>query len=99
MVTLNLNEIIQDWYNNNCWIEDIYGCHKFKKDTIFKYKKSNLENYLVTIFKKYYKHNVFIIKYIKAAQFLGLKPNSKAYKEFIQLILNIINKVKYNYGN
>lgn len=95
MITLNLNEIIQDWYNENCWIEDIYGSHKFKKETILydKSKKSNLENYLITIFKKVYKRNVIIIEYTKAAQFLGLKPNSKEYKEFIQLILNIINKI------
>lgn len=93
MITLNLNEIIQDWYNKNCWLEDIYGCHKFKKETIFKSKKSNLENYLITIFKKVYRRNAIIIEYTKAAQFLGLKPNSKVYKEFIQLILNIINKI------
>ena len=94
VITLNLNKIIQDWYNKDCWIEDIYGCHKFKKETIFKYKKSNLGNYLVTIFKKYYKHNIiYITEYIKAAQFLGLEINSKAYKEFIQLIFNIIHEL------
>ena len=94
VITLNLNKIIQDWYNKNCWIEDIYGCHKFKKETIFKYKKSNLGNYLVTIFKKYYKHNIiYVTEYIKAAQFLGLEINSKAYKEFIQLIFNIIHEL------
>lgn len=90
VITLNLNEIIQDWYNKNCWTEDIYGCHKFKKDTILhdKSKKSNLENHIITIFKKEYKYN--IIECTKAAQFLGLKINSK---ESIQLILDIIKKL------
>lgn len=61
-----------------------------KKDTILhdKSKKSNLENHIITIFKKEYKYN--IIECTKAAQFLGLKINSK---ESIQLILDIIKKL------
>lgn len=65
-----------------------------KKKQYLNIKKSNLENYLVTIFKKYYKHNIiYVTEYIKAAQFLGLEINSKAYKEFIQLIFNIIHEL------
>lgn len=80
VITLNLNEIIQDWYNHNCWIEDIYGCSKLKKDTILhdKSKKANLKNYLTIIFEKVYKYDIInIIEYTKAAQFLGLKANNK----------------------
>ena len=60
VITLNINRIVQDWYNNNCWIEDNYGSHKFKKDSILKStdKKDSLIQYIVNILERVYKYHI-----------------------------------------
>lgn len=58
VITLNLNRIVQDWYNSNSWIEDNTGSHKYKKEFIIKdnIKKKSLKNYLVNILDRIYKY-------------------------------------------
>ena len=49
VITLDLNRIIQDWYNTNCRMSDIRDERKYKKETIIRYKKENLKEYLIGI--------------------------------------------------
>ena len=58
VITLNLNRIIQDWYNSNCWYEDEHGSHKFRKDSIFSFKQDSLKNYMITILDRLYKYHI-----------------------------------------
>ena len=58
VITLNLNRIIQDWYNSNCWYEDIRGSHKFKQNTILNFKKDSLVQYLIDILERVYKYHI-----------------------------------------
>lgn len=69
VITLNLNRITQDWYNKNCWMEDNYGHHQFKRDTILqdKSKSSSLKEYIGTILERVYKYQIAyneILKYL-----------------------------------
>ena len=57
VITLDLNRIIQDWYNTNCWMSDIRDEHKYKKETIIRYKKENLKEYLIGILERVYKYH------------------------------------------
>lgn len=58
VITLNINRIVQDWYNANCWTSDELGDHKYKKDVIIKYKKDILKKYLISILEKVYKYHI-----------------------------------------
>lgn len=58
VITLNINRIIQDWYNAVCWLSDKGGEHKYKKDVIIKYKKESLKGYLINILKRVYKYHI-----------------------------------------
>lgn len=58
VITLNINRIVQDWYNANCWTSDELGDHKYKKDVIIKYKKGILKEYLISILDKVYKYHI-----------------------------------------
>lgn len=57
VITLDLNRIIQDWYNTNCWMSDTRDEHKYKKETIIRYKKENLKEYLIGILERVYKYH------------------------------------------
>jgi ribonucleoside-triphosphate reductase len=58
VITLNINRIVQDWYNSNCWCEDDRGSHKFRKNTIFHFKKDSLVQYLTGILDRVYKYHI-----------------------------------------
>lgn len=60
VITLNLNRIIQDWYNSNCWYSDDLGEHKFKKEFIIQdsRKKESLKTYLINILERVYKYHI-----------------------------------------
>lgn len=60
VITLNLNRIIQDWYNSNCWYSDDLGEHKFKKEFIIQdsRKKESLKTYLINILERIYKYQI-----------------------------------------
>ena len=60
VITLNLNRIIQDWYNDNCWITDDLGDHKFKREFIIQdiRKKESLKTYLIKILERVYKYHI-----------------------------------------
>lgn len=60
VITLNLNRIIQDWYNSNCWHSDDLGEHKFKKEFIIQdsRKKESLKTYLINILERVYKYHI-----------------------------------------
>lgn len=60
VITLNLNRIIQDWYNSNCWYGDDLGEHKFKKEFIIQdsRKKESLKTYLINILERVYKYHI-----------------------------------------
>lgn len=58
VITLNINRIVQDWYNANCWTSDELGDHKYKKDVIIKYKKDILKKYLISILERVYKYHI-----------------------------------------
>lgn len=57
VITLDLNRIIQDWYNTNCWMSDIKDEHKYKKETIIRHEKENLKEYLIGILERVYKYH------------------------------------------
>lgn len=60
VITLNLNRIIQDWYNDNCWITDDLEDHKFEKEFIIQdtRKKESLKTYLTKILERVYKYHI-----------------------------------------
>lgn len=58
VITLNINRIVQDWYNANCWTSDELGDHKYKKDVIIKYKEGILTRYLINILERVYKYHI-----------------------------------------
>lgn len=58
VITLDLNRIIQDWYNTNCWMSDTRDEHKYKKETIIRHEKENLKEYLVGILERVYKYHI-----------------------------------------
>lgn len=69
VITLNLNRIVQDWYNKNCWIEDDHGYHQFKRDIILqdKSKRESLKEHIETILDRIYKYQTAyneILKYL-----------------------------------
>ena len=57
VITLDLNRIIQDWYNTNCWMSDTRDEHKYKKETIIRHEKENLKEYLIGILERVYKYH------------------------------------------
>lgn len=57
VITLDLNRIIQDWYNINCWMSDTRDEHKYKKETIIRHEKENLKEYLIGILERVYKYH------------------------------------------
>lgn len=57
VITLDLNRIIQDWYNTNCWMSNTRDEHKYKKETIIRHEKENLKEYLIGILERVYKYH------------------------------------------
>ena len=75
VITLNLNRIIQDWYNKNCWISDDLGGHKYKPEFIIKdtSKTVSLKQYLIDILERVYKYQIAYnecLKYLKKNKLL-----------------------------
>ena len=59
VITLNINRIIQDWYNKNCWMSNDLGEHKYKPEFIIKdtNKLISLKQYLIDILERVYKYH------------------------------------------
>lgn len=75
VITLNLNRIIQDWYNKNCWVSDDLGDHKYKPEFIIKdaIKIESLKQYLINILERIYKYQIAYnecLKYLKENKLL-----------------------------
>lgn len=75
VITLNLNRIVQDWYNDNCWISDDLGEHKYKPEFIIKdiNKTASLKQYLINILDRIYKYQTAYnecLKYLKESKLL-----------------------------
>ena len=75
VITLNLNRIIQDWYNKNCWMSDNLGDHKYKPEFIIKdtSKIESLKQYLINILERVYKYQIAYnecLKYLKENKLL-----------------------------
>lgn len=58
VISLNINRIVQDWFNSNCWINNEYADLKFKRETIFQYKKDSLKDYIIKILERVYKYHI-----------------------------------------
>lgn len=60
VITLNINRIIQDWYNKSCWMSDDLGGHKYKPEFIIKdtSKTASLKQYLIDILERVYKYHI-----------------------------------------
>lgn len=60
VITLNINRIVQDWYNKNCWVSDDLGDHKYKPEFIIKdaIKIESLKQYLINILERVYKYHI-----------------------------------------
>lgn len=85
VITLNLNRIIQDWYNSNCWHSDDLGEHKFKKEFIIQdsRKKESLKTYLINILERVYKYHIAYNELLWDMYDANLLPVYK--EEFISL--------------
>lgn len=59
VITLNINRIVQDWYNKNCWMSDDLGDHKYKPEFITDTNNvASLKQYLVNILDRVYKYHI-----------------------------------------
>lgn len=99
VITLNLNRIIQDWYNDNCWISNDLGDYKYNKEFIIKdpNKKESLKQYLINILERVYKYQIAYnecLKYLKEnnllpvydAGFIDMK------KQYLTIGINGLNQ-------
>ena len=80
VITLNLNRIIQNWYNDNCWITDDLGDHKFKREFIIQdiRKKESLKTYLIKILERVYKYHIAYKTMLYDIEDAGMLTSSKA---------------------
>lgn len=60
VITLNINRIVQNWYNSDCWAADLHGEHKYKREFIFKDtgKRELLKKALTSILERVYKYHI-----------------------------------------
>ena len=80
VITLNLNRIIQDWYNKNCWMSDDLGDHKYKSEFIIKdtSKIESLKQYLIDILERVYKYHIAYKTMLYELENQGMLTASKA---------------------
>lgn len=80
VITLNLNRIIQDWYNKNCWMSDDLGAHKYKSEFIIKdtSKIESLKQYLIDILERVYKYHIAYKTMLYELENQGMLTASKA---------------------
>ena len=80
VITLNLNRIIQDWYNKNCWMSDDLGAHKYKPEFIIKdaSKIESLKQYLINILERVYKYHIAYKTMLYELENQGMLTASKA---------------------
>lgn len=97
VITLNINRIIQDWYNNNCWITDDLGDHKFKKESIIQdiRKKESLKTYLINILERIYKYHIAYKTMMYELEELGMITYSTANYLYIKKLYSTIGILGY----
>lgn len=80
VITLNINRIVQDWYNKNCWMSDDLGGHKYKPKFIITdtSKAASLKQYLVNILERVYKYHIAYKTMLYDMEDKGMLTSSKA---------------------
>lgn len=97
VITLNINRIIQDWYNSNCWITDDLGDHKFKKESIIQdiRKKESLKTYLINILERIYKYHIAYKTMMYELEELGMITYSTSNYLYIKKLYSTIGILGY----
>ena len=97
VITLNINRIIQDWYNSNCWITDDLGDHKFKKESIIQdiRKKESLQTYLFNILERIYKYHIAYKTMMYELEELGMITYSTSNYLYIKKLYSTIGILGY----
>lgn len=97
VITLNINRIIQDWYNSNCWITDDLGDHKFKKESIIQdiRKKESLKTYLINILERIYKYHIAYKTMMYELEELGMITYSISNYLYIKKLYSTIGILGY----
>lgn len=88
-----MNRIVQDWYNSDCWCEDIRGSHKFKKNANFNFKKDLLVQYLIDILERVYKYHIAYKTMLYEWEEMGMFASSNG--DYIQ-IRNLFSTIGIN---
>lgn len=80
VMTLNLNRIVQDWFNLNCWVEDERGHHQYKREFILKdtSKRISLQKYLESILDRVYDYQKAYKTGLYKMDAKGMFPQTKA---------------------
>ena len=97
VITLNINRIVQDWYNKNCWMSDDLGDHKYKPEFIIKdtNKIASLKQYLINILERVYKYHIAYKTMLYELEDLGMITYSTANYLYIKKLYSTIGILGY----
>ena len=97
VITLNLNRIIQDWYNKNCWMSDDLGGHKYKPEFIIKdsSKEESLKRYLINILERVYKYQIAYKTMLYDMEDKGMYSSSNAGYIYLKKLYCTIGVIGY----
>ena len=96
VITLNINRIVQDWYNKNCWMSDDLGDHKYKPEFITDTNKvASLKQYLVNILDRVYKYHIAYKTMLYDLEDKGMFAASNAGYIYISKLYSTIGVIGY----